>query len=69
MHYLSNISINVIHRVRKTYNNPIVCACGATIVNESEEFQETIVVTGAALFEVQKIGDEILHVYYEISMS
>ncbi len=58
MHYLNNIGINVVHRIRKTNNNPIARACGTTIVNQSEEFQETIVVTRAALFEVQKIGDE-----------
>ncbi len=52
VHYLSNTSINVIHRARKTNNNPIARACGVTIVNQSEEFQETTIVTGAALFEV-----------------
>jgi T-complex protein 1 subunit gamma len=57
-HYLSKAGISAIRRVRKTDNNRIARACGATIVNRPEELQESDVGTGAGLFEVQKIGDE-----------
>ena len=33
-------------------------ACGATIVNRTDELQESDVGTGAGLFEIKKIGDE-----------
>ncbi|KAJ8923885.1 hypothetical protein NQ315_006661 [Exocentrus adspersus] len=36
----------------------IARACGATIVNRTEELQESDVGTGAGLFEIKKIGDE-----------
>eukprot|EP00249_Psilotum_nudum_P010327 c22476_g1_i1 orf=215-1885(+) len=57
-HYLSKRNISGIRRVRKTDNNRIARACGATIVNRPEELQESDVGTGAGLFEVKKIGDE-----------
>ncbi|CAK9199750.1 unnamed protein product [Sphagnum troendelagicum] len=57
-HYLSKAGISAIRRVRKTDNNRIARACGATIVNRPEGLQESDVGTGAGLFEVQKIGDE-----------
>ena len=33
-------------------------ACGATIVNRTDEIAEEDIGTGAGLFEVRKIGDE-----------
>lgn len=33
-------------------------ACGATIVNRTDELQDQDVGTGAGLFEIKKIGDE-----------
>ncbi|KAL3564632.1 hypothetical protein D5086_032678 [Populus alba] len=45
-------------RLRKTDNNRIAKACGATVVNRPDELQESDVGTGAGLFEVKKIGDE-----------
>lgn len=57
-HYLSKAGVSAIRRLRKTDNNRIAKACGATVVNRPEELQESDVGTGAGLFEVQKIGDE-----------
>ncbi|XP_025832859.1 T-complex protein 1 subunit gamma [Agrilus planipennis] len=57
-HYLLKAGISAIRRVRKTDNNRIARACGATIVNRTEELQESDVGTGCGLFEIKKIGDE-----------
>jgi T-complex protein 1 subunit gamma len=57
-HNLSKAGISAIRRLRKTDNNRIARACGATIVNRPEEIQESDVGTGCGLFEVKKIGDE-----------
>ncbi|GLJ05342.1 hypothetical protein SUGI_0016510 [Cryptomeria japonica] len=57
-HYLSKAGVSAIRRLRKTDNNRIAKACGATVINRPEELQESDVGTGAGLFEVQKIGDE-----------
>ncbi|GBG59094.1 hypothetical protein CBR_g24437 [Chara braunii] len=57
-HFLSKAGISAIRRVRKTDNNRIARACGATIVNRPEELQEANIGTGAGLFEVKKLGDE-----------
>jgi hypothetical protein len=50
--------ISSIRRVRKMDNLRIGRACGATIVNRSDELQETDVGTGAGLFEIRKVGEE-----------
>ncbi|XP_068694320.1 T-complex protein 1 subunit gamma-like [Montipora foliosa] len=57
-HYLVKNGITAIRRIRKTDNNRIARACGATIVNRTEELKEDDVGTGAGLFEISKIGDE-----------
>jgi len=57
-HYLLKANISVIRRVRKTDNNRIARACGATIVHRTSELTEKDIGTGCGLFEVQKIGDE-----------
>eukprot|EP00099_Drosophila_melanogaster_P004565 NP_001189236.1 chaperonin containing TCP1 subunit 3, isoform C [Drosophila melanogaster] len=57
-HYLLKAGITAIRRLRKTDNLRIARACGATIVNRTEELTEKDVGTGAGLFEVKKIGDE-----------
>ena len=51
-------NITAIRRVRKTDNNRIARACGATIVNRTEELKEEDVGMGAGLFEISKFGDE-----------
>lgn len=57
-HFLSRAGISAIRRIRKTDNNRIARATGATIVNRVEELQESDIGIGAGLFEVVKIGDE-----------
>jgi len=43
----------------------IICrAVGATIVNRTEELKEEDVGTECGLFEIEKIGDEYVHVTY-----
>ncbi|XP_059147696.1 T-complex protein 1 subunit gamma-like [Physella acuta] len=57
-HYLVKENISVIRRVRKSDNNRIARACGATIANRTDELKEEDIGTGCGLFEIQKIGDE-----------
>lgn len=57
-HFLVKHNITAIRRVRKTDNNRIARACGATICNRTDELKESDVGTGCGLFEVRKIGDE-----------
>lgn len=55
-HFLSKANISVIRRVRKSDNNRISRASGATIANRTEELKEEDVGTGVGLFEVKKVG-------------
>jgi len=57
-HYLVKANISVIRRVRKSDNNRIARACGATIVSRTDELKEEDIGTQCGLFEVDKIGDE-----------
>uniref|UniRef100_A0A182P508 T-complex protein 1 subunit gamma n=1 Tax=Anopheles epiroticus TaxID=199890 RepID=A0A182P508_9DIPT len=57
-HFLMKAGITAIRRLRKTDNNRLARACGATIVNRTEELTEKDVGTGAGLFEIKKLGDE-----------
>merc|ERR1719511_513086 len=57
-HFLSKAGISVIRRLRKTDNLRVARACGATIVNRTDEITEDDIGTGAGLFEIRKIGDE-----------
>ncbi|XP_072038107.1 T-complex protein 1 subunit gamma-like [Amphiura filiformis] len=57
-HYLVKANITAIRRVRKSDNNRIARACGATIANRTDELKEEDIGTGAGLFEIQKFGDE-----------
>ncbi|KAH8175631.1 TCP-1/cpn60 chaperonin family protein [Sarocladium implicatum] len=57
-HYLLKANITALRRVRKTDNNRIARATGATIVNRVEDIQESDVGTRCGLFEIEKIGDE-----------
>lgn len=58
-HYLlKQGNCTVFRRLRKTDNNRVARASGATIVNRPEELQESDVGTMAGLFEVKKIGDD-----------
>ncbi|XP_063905546.1 T-complex protein 1 subunit gamma [Zophobas morio] len=57
-HFLLKAGISAVRRLRKSDNNRIARACGATIVNRTEELQESDIGTGAGLFEIKKLGDE-----------
>lgn len=57
-HYLLKHDITAIRRVRKSDNNRIARACGATIVNRVEDLREIDVGTGCGLFYIEKLGDE-----------
>merc|ERR1719228_842400 len=57
-HYLVKAGITAVRRVRKTDNNRIARACGATILHQTEDIKDESVGTEAGLFEVKKIGDE-----------
>ncbi len=57
-HFLAKAGISAIRRVRKTDNNRIARATGATIVNRPEEARPEDIGTAAGLFEVSKLGDE-----------
>ncbi|KAK7602339.1 hypothetical protein V9T40_007928 [Parthenolecanium corni] len=59
-HFLLKAGISALWRLRKSDNNRIARACGATIVrvNQTDELKEEDVGTGAGLFEIKKIGDE-----------
>ncbi|KAJ9449430.1 T-complex protein 1 subunit gamma [Diplonema papillatum] len=57
-HYFVKAGITAIRRLRKTDNNRVARATGATIVHRPDEVKESDIGTGAGLFQVQKIGDE-----------
>jgi len=57
-HLLKHGNCSVFRRLRKTDNNRVARATGATIVNRTEELQESDVGTNCGLFQVNKIGDD-----------
>jgi len=57
-HFLYKANISAIRRVRKSDNNRIARAVGATIVNRVEDLRESDVGTGCGVFYIEKIGDE-----------
>jgi len=58
LHYFVKNNITCLRRLRKTDNNRVARATGATIVSRTDEATLADVGTGCGLFEVQKIGDE-----------
>ncbi|ODQ80756.1 hypothetical protein BABINDRAFT_160970 [Babjeviella inositovora NRRL Y-12698] len=57
-HYLLKANISVLRRVKKSDNNRIARATGATIVNRAEDLRESDIGTKCGLFKVELIGDE-----------
>ena len=57
-HYLLKANITAIRRVRKSDNNRIARAVGATVVNRIEDLREVDVGTECGLFHVEKLGDD-----------
>merc|ERR1719339_231900 len=56
--FSNKAGITALRRLRKSDNLRVARACGATIVNRTDEVTEEDIGTGAGLFEVRKIGDE-----------
>lgn len=54
-------NVSAIRRVRKSDNNRVALAVGATIVNRIEDLRESDVGTKCGLFNIEKIGDEFVH--------
>merc|ERR1712113_83289 len=67
--YLQKAGVSVIRRIRKTDNNRIARACGATIIHRPEEINGSHVGTGAGLFEVKKIGEEFFFIFNRLQES
>mmetsp|Transcript_27198 Transcript_27198/g.108898 ORF Transcript_27198/g.108898 Transcript_27198/m.108898 type:complete len:581 (-) Transcript_27198:1703-3445(-) len=57
-HYLMKANITAFRRLRKTDNNRVARAVGATVVSRPDEIQESDIGTKCGLFEVRKLGDE-----------
>ncbi|KAG0169895.1 T-complex protein 1 subunit gamma [Apophysomyces sp. BC1034] len=57
-HYFVKANITAIRRVRKTDNNRIARAVGATIVNRVDDLRDADVGTQCGQFHIDKIGDE-----------
>jgi len=57
-HFLVKAGISAIRRIRKTDNNRIARATGATIVHRTEEIRAHDIGTQCGLFIIRKIGDE-----------
>jgi len=57
-HYLLKHNITALRRARKTDNNRIARACGATIVNRVEDLMESHIGTQCGLFSIDKICDD-----------
>jgi len=57
-HYFAINGITAIRRLRKSDNNRLARACGATIISLPEELKESDIGTKASLFEVKKMGDD-----------
>ncbi|KAJ1302970.1 hypothetical protein OPQ81_003261 [Rhizoctonia solani] len=57
-HYLLKANITALRRVRKSDNNRIARATGATIVNRVEDLRDSDVGTKCGMFYIDKMGDE-----------
>ena len=55
-HYLAKANITAFRRLRKTDNNRVAKAVGATIVSRPEEIQESDIGTGCGVFDMRTIG-------------
>merc|ERR1719350_155142 len=57
-HFFNKAGITAIRRLRKSDNLRVARACGATIVNRTDEITEADIGKDCGLFEIRKIGDE-----------
>lgn len=65
-HVFVQHNVTAIRRVRKSDNNRIALAVGATIVNRVEDLRDSDVGTKCGLFNIEKIGDELNPFYYHM---
>lgn len=64
-HYFAKADITAFRRLRKTDNNRVARATGATIVSRTDEIRESDIGTGCGLFEMRKIGEEYFAFFEE----
>jgi len=64
-HFFTKANITAFRRLRKTDNNRLARATGATIVSRTDEIQESDIGTRCGLFEMRKIGDEYFAFFEE----
>lgn len=64
-HYFHKANITAFRRLRKTDNNRMARATGATIVSRTDEIQESDLGTRCGMFEMRKIGDEYFAFFEE----
>merc|ERR1712127_946934 len=64
-HFFQKADITVFRRLRKTDNNRVARATGATIVSRTDEIRESDIGTGCGLFEMRKIGEEYFAFFEE----
>merc|ERR1712141_885072 len=57
-HFFNKAGITATRRLRKSDNLRVARACGATIVNRTDEITEEDIGKDCGLFEIRKIGDE-----------
>ncbi|EPQ59945.1 T-complex protein 1 [Gloeophyllum trabeum ATCC 11539] len=57
-HFLAKANVSALRRVRKSDNNRIARAVGATIVNRVDDLRESDVGTKCGMFHIEKLGDE-----------
>lgn len=57
-HYFAKANITAFRRLRKTDNNRVARATGATIVSRTDEIRESDIGLGCGLFEMRKMGEE-----------
>jgi T-complex protein 1 subunit gamma len=68
-HWLHKAGVSAIRRVRKSDNNRVARATGATIVNRIEDIREADVGTQCGLFNIEKIGDEWVFFHHGHTMT
>lgn len=66
---LERNNVSALRRVRKSDNNRIALAVGATIVNRPEDLQESDVGTDCGLFNIEKIGDEYVPSFLKLPLT
>merc|ERR1712176_1390204 len=57
-HFFNKAGITAVRRLRKSDNLRVARACGATIVNRTDEIAESDIGKDCGLFEIRKMGDE-----------